>query len=150
MMIRSKGERSGLARFAVFVLVVALVVAVVGALSTLSVTRQTTSTGAPEVVSLRAYEPNGTIVTNPYYKVGDPFDLSITAQGPLEPVAVHEVFGGTVYPNHSWNVSTTGYTYILRDVAHANDTGDHTDFVVVTFANDQQVESNDISVTIAG
>jgi len=150
-MIRSgKGERGGLARIAVFVLVVVLVVGAVGALSTLSVTPQMTSTGAPEVVSLRAYEPNGTIVTNPSYKVGDPFDLSITAQGPLEPVAVHEVFGGTVYPNHSWNVTATGYTYILRDVAHANDTGVHTDYVVVTFANDQQVESNGITVTIAG
>lgn len=139
----------GLARFALFGLVLVLVVGAVGVLSTLSQTSQSTS-GAPEVVTLRAYEPNGTIVTNPSYVVGDPFDLSITAEGPLEPVAVHEVFGGTVYPSLSWNVTATGYTYILRDVAHANDTGVHTDYVVVAFANGQQVESNDITVTIAG
>ena len=141
------GSRVALGKPLVAVATVLIVVAVVGCVDVEGAGSSTTPP-VPTVVTLRAYEPNGTLVADPTYTVGDPFDISITAEGPSMPVAVHEVFGGTVYPDLAWNVKTTGLTYVLRDVAHVNDSGVHIDYVVVTFADGDQVPSNSIVVTI--
>jgi len=100
------------------------------------------------IVTLKAIATNGQLETNATYKVGDNFDLSITEQSPANPIAVHEVFNGTVYLDHAWNVTTTGHTYILKDTAHANDTGTYPDYVVVAFDNNNIAISNTVTITI--
>lgn len=104
-------------------------------------------------VTLMAVDASGHLVTNATYKVGDTFNLSITEVSSANPIAVHEVFSNstdtTVYGDHAWNVTTTGHTYILSDVAHANDVGTHSDYVVVAFDQaDLEGISNTITVTI--
>jgi hypothetical protein len=99
-------------------------------------------------VTLSAVEPNGQLTTNATYKVGDPFNLFVSESSPANPIAVHEVFNGTVYLDHSWT-SANGNTYTITDTAHANDAGDSLPcYVVVAFDNNQQAISNTIYVTI--
>lgn len=132
--------------------VIFAIVVVAGVVVTLAVTDYTYSSSqqaSPTLVTLRAIAVNGSLVTSAAYKVGDPFDLSITEQSAANPVAVREAFNGTVYPDHPWNVTATGHTYVLDDTAHANDLGSHSDYVVVTFDNGQQTLSNTVTVTIA-
>jgi len=99
-------------------------------------------------VLLSAVATNGNLVPTATYKVGDSFNLSITEQSPATPIAVHEVFNGTVFLDHAWNVTKTGHTYVLTDTAHANDVGTSPDYVVVAFDNNNIAISNTITITI--
>jgi len=100
-------------------------------------------------VTLMALDTSGHPTTNATFKVGDTFDLSITEISPANPIAVHEVFNNTVYIDHAWNVTKTGHTYVLSDIAHANDVGNNLpDYVVVAFDNNNDAISNTISITI--
>jgi len=99
-------------------------------------------------VTLVAVEPNGQTTTNATYAVGDPFNLLVTESSPANPIAVHEVFNGTVFLDHAWS-SANGDSYTISDTAHANDVGKSLPcYVVVAFDNNNQAISNTVYVTI--
>jgi hypothetical protein len=117
-----------------------------------AVTKYFYTTSLPQAatrVTVMAIDTSGHLTNNATYKVGDTFDLSITEVSSANPIAVHEVFNNTVYLDHAWNVTVTGHTYILSDVAHANDVGNNLpDYVVVAFDNNNDAISNTITITI--
>jgi hypothetical protein len=108
----------------------------------------TSYAAAATTVVLSAVAANGNLVPTATYRVGQSYNLSITEQSPVTPLAVHEVFNGTVYKDLAWNVNATGHTYIITDTAHASDIGTSPDYVVVAFSDNNIAFSNTITITI--
>jgi hypothetical protein len=137
---------------AAFVIIGVVVIAGVAALAiTLSSTRATNSTAThgPVTVSVRALDGKGEYVTNATMKIGDELKLIVTVPDWTSPIAVHQVFGGRVDGDLSWNVNATRYSYVIDSgPADSTDLGVHVVYVVVAFADGSIVTSNNVTMTV--
>ncbi len=109
----------------------------------------TTTTRGPVTARAMAIDPKGNYVTNATLRLGDEMRLSVTVTNGTEPIAVHMVFNGNVYPDLPWNVNATHYNFIIDSgPADAADVGVNAVYAVVSFQDGGLVQSNGVTITV--
>lgn len=94
----------------------------------------------------------GTIVT---YSYGQDINIAVTVPNSLTPTSIQTVLDGTPQNTNPWNVTSTGYTYVLGFGAAGESalttTGlTHDIYSIVTFSNNTNATSNVVYFSIVG
>jgi archaellin len=134
------------------IIVVGVIVIAVAAAAAIELagTRTTnTTTLGPITAGARAIDAKGNYVSNATLKIGDELKLSVTVTNGSDPIAVHMVYNGNVYPDHPWNVNATHYNYIIDSgPADQTDLGVNAAYAVVSFQDGTLLRTNNVTLTV--
>jgi hypothetical protein len=81
-------------------------------------------------------------------QVGQEMRISTTVPSTTNPVSVQAVINGTPGAVHSWDISATGYNYIIDFGPAPNMPGNYTVYTKVTFSDGSVANSNTVQIQI--
>jgi archaellin len=143
-------HRRALGTVAIIVLgVIVIAVAAAVAIELASTRTTSTATIGPVTAQAKAIDAKGTYLTNATLRIGDELKLSVTLTNGSDPIAVHMVYNGNVYPDHTWDVNATHYNYIIDSgPADVTDIGVNSAYAVVSFQDGALLRTNNVTLTV--